>query len=147
MSATVEFFNFGNDQTFHFFTWLCKSGLVDLQQLIRDALNDADESPDALEREEGYSDLAVERLAYRLEDSLNEQLINVIPDHLPPDGPYIAGECSTLNDLWMPLLSHAVHSVDCYKVAEALLIRARKALCGPGDSGESVLTVLLPHED
>lgn len=38
----MQFFNFGNDESFHFFKWVCESGLVDVQRLIDEAFQNAE---------------------------------------------------------------------------------------------------------
>src|SRR6478735_4101238 len=67
----IEFFNFGSNETFHFFKWITESGQVDLQSLIDEAFKRA-ETDDFLEMGMGVCETVRPILADVLEEKLDD---------------------------------------------------------------------------
>jgi hypothetical protein len=72
---SVQFFNFGNQQTFHYFDWLTRSGSVDTDQLIARAFEELAKNTDdqitlteeAMGTSEALRDVLARQLRERLE--------------------------------------------------------------------------------
>lgn len=130
----MEFFNFWNAETFHFFQWLTKTDAASPQALIDRAIEKVDdpepEERSGLETMLGNGCIAVrEALSGLLSELLEDALF--LLNGKPMDVCTIL-DCEDrkggldINDLFEPLLKHAVANVDCDVVAEALLRRAGK---------------------
>ncbi len=119
----MEFFNFGNQETFHFFTWVAKSGRVNIDSLIEKAYKRA-ENPD--------NDLFPEgEICVVVRDHLTEELVGVLEILAPWDISEVEFGKVLLNplnnySLWQPIFANAVARIDCTAVAQAFLIRAGK---------------------
>jgi hypothetical protein len=118
----MQFFSFGNDETYHFFKWVTESGLVDVDALIAQAFKDA-EDDEWLKRGFSVSSTLREKLSSILLETMLSQSPNL--ELVDPD---LA--CHRVDDtgesLWMPILGLAFQRIDHGRVAEALLIRAGK---------------------
>lgn len=134
----VEFFNFGNDETFHFFKWICESRKFSPDALIVDAFKQA-ESLDVIEA------LKVDRgdICYVLKDRLGVMLENILFHKVAYEldteemglkigDIWLEGGEPTLDSLLQPISALALKRIDCDVVAEALLIRAGKWAPGKG---------------
>jgi hypothetical protein len=127
---STQFFNFGNDETFHFFKWVSEGGQVDRNAIIRFAYQKAEAHDD-----ENFED---DDICIVVRDILHnhlDQMLNGFGDALGiGDWPGI-GEVATMpnapngqafDTLWRPLLALTFSRIDCRAVAEALLIQAGK---------------------
>jgi hypothetical protein len=121
----TEFFNFGNDETFHFFKWICGNP-AGPDALVRDAFRAA-ETP-------GEDEFPGEDICYavrnRLRAKLEEILWNAAPDADSDTSGLEIGDVwldssgrPKADALWLPILSLALARIDCQTVAEALLVR------------------------
>ena len=118
--SRVQFYNFGNEETYHFFRWVSESGQVDPLELIDRAIREA--GPDEeLDKGAGVSSEVKDSLAEILSELLWEQA----PDLDPDLGEYEIGTVQDGPD-WLlnPILSNALTRIDCQAVAVALLIQA-----------------------
>jgi hypothetical protein len=125
----MQFFNFGNNETFHFFEWICAGKAGGPEALIDRAFKAA-EKP-------GPDDWPEMDICYvvrdRLRDELQEILYNTEPDlDLNSRGSEIGviwrdatGQPSDIS-LLHPIFALALYRIDCQAVAEALLIQAGK---------------------
>jgi hypothetical protein len=114
----VEFFNFGNDETFHFFRWVTDGGRVNPDELVVRALSHV-EGDDWFAMGVDVSTVAKDKLA----DILNE-----IVDELSPvdESDEIGQVGADPEALFNPLLKLAIGRIDLHAVAQAMLIRAGK---------------------
>jgi hypothetical protein len=121
--VAAQFFNFKNEETYHFFKWVSESGVVDPAGMIRDAYQRLETAVDEL-TEQSLG------LCYAARDQLADLLVDVLHDDLPGDrsflGPQIGQVGRNAESLWGPLLALALNRVDCHAAAEALLIQAGK---------------------
>lgn len=114
----VQFFNFGNDETFHFFRWVTDGGRVSSDELVTRALSQVD-GDDWFKMGMDVSTVARDKLA----DSLSEVVNGLSPvDDSDEIGEVDAGPESLFN----PLLKLAIDRIDLHAVAQAMLIRAGK---------------------
>ena len=129
----MQFYNFGNDETFHFFQWVVHSGLVSSDDLIKQAYDQVEKN-DWYERGMDISNLAHDELT-KILDALLDKLAD---DWVESIGVSLALPDSNVDDmaesedygsvdaLFMPFIVKFVRSVCPSTVAKALLIRARK---------------------
>jgi hypothetical protein len=123
----MEFFNFGNQETYHFFKWLTDSDPDWPEALINDAFR----------RAETTEDIPGDDICFTVRDRLGEKLQEVLyeiaPDLDPECGAGVQigeiyrdqGERSA-EALLNPISSLALCRIDCETAAVALLIRAGK---------------------
>ena len=105
----TKFFNFGNEETFHFFKWISESGRAD--QFIEGAFTNA-QADEWLKLGAGVAEALRDALAGELQEVIADELSGV--DEANPQN---------LSEL---LLIIAAERIDCGRAAEALLIRASK---------------------
>jgi hypothetical protein len=141
---TTEFFNFHNDETFHFFKWVTESGLVDVDALISNAMQGVIAEAFVAPLEVDFSHAYRDALTYILTDLL-ESVAMGLGFSDSADFSWEIGNVQTPNArtlypakteanihtadsaaLWQPLLRLAFKRVDRQAIAEALLIRAGK---------------------
>jgi hypothetical protein len=127
----MEFFNFTNEPSYHFFQWLIYSGQVDVDALLHKTLADVKAS-ELVEIDLATSLLARENLRRQLADLFGQhQQVWYGKQGLDLDR-YTVEACLVSNDyaeadaLFVGLLEHAAASVSFGAVAEALLRRAGK---------------------
>lgn len=116
----VKFFNFGSDETFHFFRWVTEGGHVDPSALVARALAEVEGDP-AYEIGMDVSSVAKDKLAAILDDLLEE---------LSPFTQLNVNEIGDVDrsteSLFEPLLELALNRIDLHATAQAMLIRAGK---------------------
>jgi hypothetical protein len=125
----MEFFNFRNAETFHFFKWLCHSGCVDVEGLIELALQHS-QAPELFELGFDLSRVAREKLAELLEVELveakavaaREHRLDLLVGTIQVEDTAYEGYGSLLS----PLLYDALEKIDLCVAAEALIRRAGK---------------------
>jgi hypothetical protein len=119
----MQFFNFTNDETFHFFKWVTESGQVDPNALIAEAYSKVETDEEHFEGED---------ICVVAKDILAEQLSNLLEDALdllglsPADAAVVGNGWDSKESLWHPLLALAAVRINCDVTAEALLVRAGK---------------------
>ena len=118
----MQFFNFGSQETFHFFKWVTESGCLKTDELIAKAMQQV-EGDEMFEMGVSVSDVARDKLAELLEEALDDVKMDALDDI---EGPEIGCVWNDPASLWKPLLTLAFYQIDCRAVAEALLIRAGK---------------------
>ena len=69
---SIQFFNFGNDETFHFFRWVSESGQVDPGTLIATAYEQADAPDDEHFDADVICIVVRDKLANLLEEVITE---------------------------------------------------------------------------
>jgi hypothetical protein len=124
-TVPIQFFNFGNDETFHFFKWVSESGQVTPATLIATAYHNSEAPDDEHLEDEDICVVARNRLAGLLADLLEETT---------PVGDFTGGEqeheignvWNSPESLWKPIFASALSRIDCHAVAEAMLIQAGK---------------------
>jgi hypothetical protein len=124
----MQFFNFENNQTYHFFVWLSESGYIDTERLITKAWEAVKDNESFKKGADGFS-VAKNILAGELAEILVRLTADLGATH------YHIGEveCGTpLEMLSRPLLAHAMYEIQFFSVAEALLIQAGKR--APGET-------------
>ena len=107
---TMEFFNFGNDETFHFFKWICESGQADANDLIANAYKEAEALADDEFEEENICIVVRNHLANTLRDLLWE----AAPGErftLPVEAPEIGCVWDEPESLWLPILVLALNRI------------------------------------
>jgi hypothetical protein len=124
----VQFFNFRNEPTFHFFEWV--RATKDTKKLIAEAY-DACEGDEWFEMGEDVSRVARDKLADRLEEILEEAQSDwgLVTDEWSVgdvDLHACAQAGTSLDALFLPLLSFVCSEILCCAVAEALLRDAGK---------------------
>src|SRR5258708_5663223 len=109
-----------NDQTYHFFRWVCASGQVDTEALVAEAFRTAEANADhSLEEDIRFA--VRDRLAERLEQLLAE----TAPHTTAPEHARRIGDVDdSPESLWIPIFASARLGISCPLVAEALLIQA-----------------------
>jgi hypothetical protein len=132
---TTEFFNFGSDETFHFFRWVCAT--CNPEALIAAAFDEAKDIKDVLESSTYHT----------VRDQLGRKLGQILDD-LGYDWGAHPDMCELFarnplhgapgESLFLPLLVEAMDRIDCYAVAEALMIRAGKWAPGPIETPKAV---------
>ena len=140
----MHFFNFTNSESYHFFHWLCRSGKVDLDTLVRSAMEGVDGD---LSYQAGadVSSVARDNLISALEQVVLDLRLTCWTQHqLHLD--HGIGEPEELAydgypALFGPLLCEALGRVSLPAVAKAILIRAGKwapdrTLVKPSGDGE-----------
>src|SRR4051812_48668347 len=95
----MQFFDFGNSETFHYFRWLTHPGNADLPALVQKAIVDAEDSADSV------SCQTRERLADALGELLNEHLYQNLG--ILPEGHALGDVWHNVESLWEPLLAAA----------------------------------------
>jgi hypothetical protein len=127
----VEFFNFGNEETFHAFKWVSECGhpMADPESLIDAAYKDAETSADHFDDEDGCV-MVRDHLAERLRIALDEiAKAETAPDHLGMTEEFQIGRVwKNAGARWLvlPLLFYGLARLNYVALAEALLIRAGK---------------------
>jgi hypothetical protein len=117
--GNVQFFNFGNDQTYHFFQWVSRSGMIDPKELISKAMEQV-EDDDWFKMGSDVSTVARDKLADLLEELL-EEVTGMVSDEWPIGAVGPSDEALTA-----PILQAALNQIDFHAVATALLISAGK---------------------
>ena len=125
----MRFFNLGNEQTFHVFTWLTQAGEVDTGELVRQAF-------EAVETDEWFTmDLDVSLIA---QDTLAELLTELLEGYMSDfdldlkDWPIgDVGVCDVngpgkTRSLFMPILWEALSRINYSRLAEAILVSHKK---------------------
>jgi hypothetical protein len=124
--ATIQFFNFGNGPTYHYFAWLRESGLVDVKDIVRTACAAVEG-----DRWDGIGEcpsiVARDKLATMLRGILEEKLGEALPGCASVTEPPRIGDVdASLQSLFRPFVREAAGRIDFDKVAVALLIDAGK---------------------
>lgn len=122
---SMQFFNFTNEETFHFFKWVTDSGQVDPKALIEEADSSVEADTEHFEEEAicvVARDILARPLYVLLEDAL-EPLHGTLADAAEAE---VGNVWNSKELLWLPLLALAAVRVDCGATAQALLIRAGK---------------------
>lgn len=118
----MQFFNFVNEPTFHFFKWVTESDQVDVDTLVRQAF-------DGVEKTESH------QMGFSVSESAREALGKLLMHHLDEwtsdfdflvDEETIGSVTQTQESLFRPLLKWALDHIYFETVAEALLRRASK---------------------
>jgi hypothetical protein len=117
----MQFFDFGNSVTFHYFKWVSESGQADPDALIGEAFRKAETDTEHFPGED-----VCMVVRDNLAGLLTELLADVVPDVADDSAFPLGGVWNSPESLWKPILAHAIWTVDCQAVAEALLIRAGK---------------------
>jgi hypothetical protein len=122
----MTWFNFGNNETYHYFTWVTESGQIDVQKLLADAYTEVQTDTEHF-ADEDICIVARDVLAGLLQDRLEEISSNELGCDLGPFAGVGIGEVwNTDQSLWLPLARLALQQIDCHTVAEALLRQAGK---------------------
>jgi len=121
--AAPTFFNFGNDETFLFFKWVCEGGEVDLQAMIDEAIREDKEGRRANDPP-GLSDEVLDHLAGKLKGPLREMEQRVV---LASHALLRAFKQQPASDAHPEHVAPQVLArINLRRVAEALLFRAGK---------------------
>jgi hypothetical protein len=118
----VEFFNFGNDETYHFFRWAIDGGCINPDELIAEALEQVEED-ELYKMEMDVSSVAKDNLADILKERLEELGDAKVFTRMSNEIGEVDGSPQSLFE---PLLKLAIDRIDLHAAAEAMLIRARK---------------------
>jgi hypothetical protein len=126
----MQFFDFYNRQTFHFFQWLTRSGLLDVQAMVDKALADA-ERDEWFPAKETTSEVACRLLAEQIEEVTQELARRTFDFGLlePGDDAFVEQEphgYTSAEALFVPLVHDALESIMFPVVAQALLTRQGK---------------------
>jgi hypothetical protein len=126
------FFNFSNNETYHFFQWLRLRG----PELVSKAFADLD-ADDLMDADLPSCYAAKDKLTVILNDIIDQTKQDADCDH---DGCYFGepGRGDDLRLLTGPLLEMALESLATWAVAEALLIDANKWAPDMGPRPESI---------
>jgi len=118
----MEFFNFGNDPTYHCFVWLTEGGTTDIPALVKKAF-DLVEGDDWFKMGEDVSTVAQDKLAELLEDHVCETLglVNLVDG--PEIGGAVSGSAASLTD---PLLMLELQQINFSVIALAILMQQGK---------------------
>ena len=125
MSA-IRFFNFGNQQTYHFFQWVVHSKQVDYERLIARAFEQVAASA-FMEMDLATAHLLKKQLEQLLRESLEKVKKSWFDKHKLNWQRYTIQECATNDDyaeadaLFVALLEHAAERIAFDTAAEALL--------------------------
>jgi hypothetical protein len=129
----MEFFNFGNSQTFHFFEYVTKSGKVPVDELMAKAQDAIDEKDlDLYDVCECLANEMVNVFADALDDAIDAAGLSCnlealqCGEWLPSEhGGHIRGEQEEA-DLFRPILAEALEQINFYAVAVAILLSKGK---------------------
>lgn len=121
----MEFFDFGNSETFHVFKWASSQcPQVDVPALIAKAFELAAEEEEGLEVDTSHA------VRDKLADLLEEAVIEAAPaadfDNAEPIGYPSTYEPDPFQTLWVPIMAHMVRNINFEAAAEALLRQAGK---------------------
>jgi hypothetical protein len=120
--SNIVFFNFGNEETYHFFMWVAEGGSVDPQQLILSAYDAAEKSEDRLTAGVlGHCHVVRKELARLLQYEVLYEAAPWNADVGP--GLAIGNVDERPESLWEPILALALARIDYQTVAEAMLSR------------------------
>jgi hypothetical protein len=120
----MQFFNFWNAQTYHFFVWLTEGGGSDVEALVQDAFAAVEGDP-WYELGEAPCQVARDKLAEALVDLLDEKAsawCDRDRDLMGEIGTVDASEDS----LFWPMLRDSLDDICFRAVAEAILVRQGK---------------------
>ena len=122
----MQLLDFYNRQTYHFFQWLMRSGLIDLQGMVERALADA-QTDEWLPTQQTTSEIACRLLAERLEDAAfvlaRERFEFGVLE--PGDDAFVEQEThgyESADALFVPLMHDALEHVMYPVVARAVLM-------------------------
>jgi len=113
----MEFYDFVNQQTYHFFTWVTKGGMVDVSDLVAKAM-------EQVEGNYGFQiGMDVSTTAKReLADLLEERLLELLDVGDLQDALGVVGTVdASLDSLTGPLLALSVNQIYFDVTAEAIL--------------------------
>ena len=136
----MQFFDFHNRQTFHFFQWLTRSGLFDVQGMVERALTDA-EKDEWFPTTEATCEVACRLLAEQIEEATHELARQTFDFGVlePGDDAFVerkSQDYASGDALFVPLLHDAMERIMYPVVAQALLVRQGKwepgSKCEPG---------------
>jgi hypothetical protein len=118
--AKTEFFDFGSQPNYHYFTWLRESGLVNVEELVRRAFEQVEQNE---MWQQGFcpSSVALDNLQTMLLDIFNEQVRRILPEYTGAGSAPSTGESLVLS-----LVSEAAANIEWSTVAHALLIDSGK---------------------
>jgi len=129
--ATATFFNFGNQETFHFYKWIMESEQVNVNDLIAKAFTDA-ENDEWFKMGDDVCNAVRDALAAALEEMV-ARVANDVPTYqvmltVEPQevAPHIGDVWNSPESLWLPILALGLSSIDCKTVALAILIEKGK---------------------
>lgn len=118
----IEFFHFGNDETYHFFRWVTEGGWHDADALVTKAMERVDEESCPTAGAD-VSMIARSKLA----DMLGEILDAILEDLWHGESPGEIGDVGRHPAFLVnPILKRALDQIDLRTVAQAMLIRFRK---------------------
>jgi hypothetical protein len=124
---TMQWFDFGGSETFHFFKWVIEAGHVNADDLIDQAFKATENDPMLAMGIDGCHVLR-DKLAEILDDVLQGTIPGFVRQAMD-DGPFLGDmehRAYPLNSLWLPLFANVVRRIECKTVAHALLMRAGK---------------------
>lgn len=136
----MQFFDFHNHQTFHFFYWVCHSGVVDVETLVSRAF-DMTHEEQPVEVHENLSDAVAQKLSELLvqvlESHVEAELVPVMGTgvsdcdaaHVCDYDPSLEKPSASYSErfaLFIPLIRHALDQIAFQRVAVAILIRQKK---------------------
>lgn len=129
----MQFFNFYNSATYHFFQWVCNSGRVDVESLVRGAFGLVEGDPwfEILD----VSTIAQDKLAGLLERILDDVIAEELPGYMGIEvssadahrtGDYEGDAYKNEFALFIPTLREALDDICFNVVAQAILMREKK---------------------
>jgi hypothetical protein len=118
----VEFFNFGNDETYHFFRWVTDGGRINPDELIAEALEQV-EGDELYKMGMDVSSVAKDNLAAILKERLEDLGDATAFTRMSNEIGEVDGNPESLFE---PLLKLAIDRIDLHAAAEAMFIRAGK---------------------
>jgi hypothetical protein len=120
--SKMEFFNFGNSATYHYFTWVRQCGQLNTAALIAKAFDRAATDRDMEVISIGTTDDVQEKLAGLLREILEDRLRDGVPGFLGiEEHGYGEVRPEDPKSLWLPFVAEAADSINHFAIAEALL--------------------------
>jgi hypothetical protein len=127
--SEMQFYNFGNEETYHCFVWLTESGTIDIGKLIAEAF-------DAVEGDQWYkmgcdvSTVARDKLSNILELEIQDYMAGFDWDLLEAEIGVVWKEDANCGSnsrcLFLPIFSLAMSRIDYTSVSEAILMKYGK---------------------
>jgi hypothetical protein len=125
--SKMEFFNFGNSATYHYFTWVRECGQLNTAALIAKAFDRVAADPGMEVLSVGTTHDVQEKLAELLREILEDRLLDSVPGFLGiEEHGYGEIHPEDPKSLWLPFVAEIADSINHFAIAEALLRDAGK---------------------
>ena len=120
-----------NRVTFHVFKWLCHSGQIDVEALVKEAFDTTEECENYCIGDGGVHDAVYPQLAELIEERLNQLLedwVRQVGNYFSAEECWVSSDVDyppegelDLAELFLPILCEKFIEVEAYGLAQAIL--------------------------